>query len=99
MFQDCKFVSEVDHGCELFPDIRGNEDFNAAYNVSCCLLIVDCFCCRPGMLMPRKTVVPVSQENSTLGLRSLMVGRSTNVAETFLKAAVMRRGSRFVNVP
>ena len=51
------------------------------------------------MLMPRMTVVVVSQENSMLGLRSLMVGRSTNGAEIFLKAAVMRRGSRFVNVP
>ena len=104
MFQDCKFVGEVDSGSESFSDLRGNEDFNAGYNVSCVvvvvvfLLLIVVFC-RPDMLMPRMTVVVVSQENSMLGLRSLMVGRSTNGAETFLKAAVMRRGSRFVNVP
>ena len=51
------------------------------------------------MLMPRKTVVPVSQENSTLGLHSLMAGRSTNGAETFLRAAGMKRASRYMDVP
>ena len=50
------------------------------------------------MLMPRMTVIVISQENSMLGLRSLKVERSTSGAETFLKAAVMRRGSRFMNV-
>ena len=49
------------------------------------------------MLMPRMTVIVISQENSMLGLRSLMVGRSTNGAETFLKAADMKKGSRFVD--
>ena len=40
MFQDCKFVGEVDSGSESFPDLRGNEDFNAGYNVSCVVVVV-----------------------------------------------------------
>ena len=47
----------------------------------------------------RETVVPVSLENSTLGLHSLMAGRSINGAVTYSRAADMKRASRFMDAP
>ena len=86
-------------GSESFLDIRGNEDFMAGYNVSFVSVfrVVYLFCFRLVILKPRETVVHASLETSMQGPLSIMAGRFINGVGMSLRAAGMKKATRFTD--